>query len=76
MSAYLVAYLERDEDGKAKLLGLDIFSEETPTTMGPRRTALILEWPGENYVEAKAGLLAHLEKTAPWLLPEKNGGRE
>lgn len=76
MSAYLVACLSRDEDGKAKLLGLEIFSEEGPTIMGPRRTALILKWPGENYDEARKSLIAHLEATAPWLLPERNGGRE
>ena len=80
MSAYLVAYLEERpasaERSKAHLLGLDIFSEESPTVTGRRRTALVLAWPGENYAVARAGLIAHLEKTAPWLLPERNGGRK
>ena len=76
MSAYLVAYLAPGKDGKAKLLGLDIFSEESPTTTGDRRTACLIRWPGESYAEARGSLIAHLDKTAPWLLPQRNGGRK
>ena len=75
MSAYLVAYFAPANDGGATFLGLDIFSEETPSVIGNRRTACLYRWDGESYAEAKAGLLAHLKKTAPWLLPERNGGR-
>lgn len=74
MSAYLVAYLQ-EKDGKAVLLGLDIFSEAEPTVEGRRKTALVLTWPGDTYAEAKASLLDHLAKVRPWLLPERNGGR-
>ena len=79
MSAYLVCCLapvKSEAHGrKAELLGVDVFSEEKPSILGDRRTACLLVWPGETYAEAKAGLLAHLERTAPWLLPSKNGGR-
>lgn len=76
MSAYLVVCISRTEDGAACLRGIDIFSEEAPTIIGSQRVACLLKWPGDTYAEARKGLLAHLEKTAPWLLPEKNGGRE
>ena len=77
MSAYLVAYFAPTGEPApgAKLLGLDIFSEESPSVTGNRRTACVMTWPGATYAEAKAGLLAHLAATAPWLLPERNGGR-
>ena len=80
MSGYLVCCLapvssKFDPVRKAELLGVDVFSEEKPTILGDRRTACLLVWPGETYAEAKAGLLAHLENTAPWLLPSRNGGR-
>ena len=79
MSAYLVCCLapvnSEAQGRKAKLLGIDIFSEKTPSILGDRKTACLLEWPGETFAEAKAGLLKHLQATAPWLLPERNGGR-
>ena len=73
MSAYLLAFFARGgpKDG-AKFLGTEILSEESPTVTEGRRTACLLSWPGDSYAEARAGLLAHLEKTAPWLLPERN----
>lgn len=75
MSAYLVAFFAPSvAKGGAVLLGLEILSEETPTVDASRRTACILRWPGETYAEAKIGLLVHLTKTAPWLLPARNGG--
>lgn len=75
MSAYLVACLTRDEDGKARLLGIDIFSEPSPTLGASRKTAVLIEWPGETFAEAQLGLLRHLADTAPWLLPDRNEGR-